>query len=457
MSRSIKPHVLVIPFPLQGHVMPLMELSHRLAGRDFPVTFVNTEHIHERLMAAARHRKPSSDDFAGKVKMVAIPDGWPSGDDRTKFGTFCHVMLKEMPGHLENLILDINRRDDRKITCVIADAHMPWALEVAEKLSLRRVAFWPASAAAFSVMASIPRLLEERVIDSNGFLIDKRPVHLSDTMPAIDPALFGWLHIGKENEKEMFQYLRICLQSIQDDLILCNSFPEIEFPAINLMKNPLPIGPLLSHNHLQFSMLWTEDSSCLGWLDRQPTRSVIYVSFGSITLLNQHQLHELAHGLELTGRPFLWVSRPDLMDGSAVVYPDGFARIVGAGRGCIVEWAPQKEVLSHPSIDCFLTHCGWNSTMEGLYNGLPLLCWSYFADQHLNEYFIVEVWKVGLRVSKDKDGIVRKEEIKDKLEKLLHDDRIRIRAMELKDMARKNEMDGGDSSKNFSTFADLIS
>ncbi|KAF3789876.1 hypothetical protein EJ110_NYTH17564 [Nymphaea thermarum] len=155
MSSSIKPHVLVIPFPLQGHIMPLMELSHRLADRDFPVTFGNTEHIHERLMAAARHRRPSSDDFAGKVKMVAIPDGWPSGDDRNKFGTFCHVMLKEMAGHLENLILDINRRDDWKITCVIADAHMPWALQVAEKLSIRRVVFWPASAATFSVMASI--------------------------------------------------------------------------------------------------------------------------------------------------------------------------------------------------------------------------------------------------------------------------------------------------------------
>uniref|UniRef100_A0A5K1FES0 Uncharacterized protein n=1 Tax=Nymphaea colorata TaxID=210225 RepID=A0A5K1FES0_9MAGN len=169
-------------------------------------------------------------------------------------------------------------------------------------------------------------------------------------MPAVDPALFGWLHIGKEDEKEMFQYLLICLQSIQDDLVLCNSFPEIEFLAINLMKNLMPIRPLLSHNHLQFPMLWTEDSSCLGWLDQQPARSVIYVSFGSITLLNQHQLHELAHGLELTGRPFLWVSRPDLMDGSAAVYPDGFARIVAAGHGCMVEWAPRKEVLSHPSI-----------------------------------------------------------------------------------------------------------
>lgn len=290
-----------------------------------------------------------------------------------------------------------------------------------------------------------------------GFVIDKRPVHLSDTMPAIDPSLFGWLLIGKENEKEMFQYLLICLRSIQRDHILCNSFPEIEFPAINLIKNVVPIGPLLSHQRLQFSTLWTEDSSCLGWLDRQPARSVIYVSFGSITLLNQYQLHELAGGLELSGRPFLWVCRPDLMDGSPAVHRDEFAGNLAAGHGCVVKWAPQQKVLSHPSIGCFITHCGWNSTLEGLCNGLPLLCWSYFADQPLNEYLVVDVWKVGLRLLKDKDGIVRKEEIKEKLEKLLNDGGIRTRTMALKNSARKNEMDGGNSCKNFTTFVDLIS
>ncbi|XP_031492204.1 UDP-glycosyltransferase 83A1-like [Nymphaea colorata] len=457
MSSSTKPHVLAIPFPAQGHIMPLMQLSHRLIRRGFLVTFVNTEHIHERLMAAEQPGKPSSQDFAGEIKLVSIPDGCANGSDRKKFGTFSNIMLKEMPGPLENLILDTNIRDAQKITCVIADVHMFWALEVAEKLNITRVAFWPASAATFSVVASIPQLLEKRVIDSNGFLIEKRPVHLSDTMPAMDPAWFVWLNVGQENEKESFQFLLLCLQSIRSDHILCNSFPEIEFPAINLIKNVMPIGPLLSDMHLQPSKLWTEDTSCLDWLDRQPARSVIYVSFGSLTLLNQRQLLELAHGLELTGRPFLWVSRPDLMDGSPAVYPDGFAGTLAAGRGCVVEWAPQQEVLSHPSIACFLTHCGWNSTMEGLYHGLPLLCWSCFADQHLNEYFIVEVWKVGLRVSKGKDGIVRKEEMKDMLEKLLKDERIRMRAMEMKVRARKNVMEGGDSWKNFTTFVDLIS
>lgn len=105
------------------------------------------------------------------------------------------------------------------------------------------------------------------------------------------------------------------------------------------------------------SIQMVEDDSCLDWLSEQDASSVVYVAFESVTILDQRQFHELAHGGKLSGRPFLWVVRPNLVDGSRGGYPEGFPARV-AGRGKMVSWAPQQKVLAHPSIACFMSHCG---------------------------------------------------------------------------------------------------
>ncbi|XVF08997.1 hypothetical protein REPUB_Repub07fG0052200 [Reevesia pubescens] len=112
-------------------------------------------------------------------------------------------------------------------------------------------------------------------------------------------------------------------------------------------------------------------------------------------MLRPQQLDELALGLELSGHPFLWVVRSNLTKGSSTKFLEGFANRT-ADRGKIVEWAPQEEVLAHPSVACFVSHCGWNSTMEGLSMGLPFLCWPCFADQFQNRNYICDVWRIGL-------------------------------------------------------------
>ncbi|KAF3778563.1 UDP-glycosyltransferase [Nymphaea thermarum] len=200
---------------------------------------------------------------------------------------------------------------------------------------------------------------------------------------------------------------------------------------------------------------WAEDFSCINWLDRQPACSVVYVSLGSITILSKHQLGELALGLELTERPFLWVSRPTIMDYNAAVYPEGFMDRI-ARRGLVVDWAPQKEVLSHPSVACFLTHCGWNSTMEGLFNGVPMLGWPYIADQFLNQTCIVDLWKVGLMLVRDEDGVVGKEEIKKKIEDLMNDEGIRKRVSDMKEKGKRAVIEGGASFDNLNGFVHTI-
>ncbi|PIA47846.1 hypothetical protein AQUCO_01400439v1 [Aquilegia coerulea] len=197
---------------------------------------------------------------------------------------------------------------------------------------------------------------------------------------------------------------------------LCNTSYELEPASFDLVPNVLPIGPLLASSGPRQSLgrFWPEDSSCLNWLNQQAARSVIYVAFGSLIVFD-HMTKE----------------------SSSDVYPDGFQTRVAA-QGQMVAWAPQQKVLSHPSVACFISHCGWNSTMESLSNGVPFLCWPFFADQFQNQSLICDVWMVGLGLNKNENGIVPRQEIKEKVNELLANDGIRTRVTELKETIKKS-------------------
>ena len=232
---------------------------------------------------------------------------------------------------------------------------------------------------------------------------------------------------------------------------------DFEPAALDSAQGIIPIGPLLESNRLGNSAghLSPEDLTCIRWLDEQPPCPVIYVAFGSITTFNQIQFQELAPGLELSNRPFLWVVRLNSTGGINDAYPEGFLDRV-ATRGKIVDWVPQQKVLSHPSVACFLSYCGWNSTMEGVSNGLPFLCWPVFADQFINKSYICDVWKVGLGFDPDETEIVRREEIKNKVEQLLGDKNLKERASSLKEVASNSVREGGSSYSNFQRFTERL-
>lgn len=131
-------------------------------------------------------------------------------------------------------------------------------------------------------------------------------------------------------------------------------------------------------------------------------------------------------GLELSNRPFLWVVRSDISNGTNNPYPKRFQERV-ATRARMVDWAPQQKVLAHPSVACFLSRCGRNSTTEGVSNGVPFLCWPYFADQFINQIYICDVWKIGLGFNRDETGIITRYEMKMKVEQLLSNKEFKAR------------------------------
>ncbi|XP_023732381.1 UDP-glycosyltransferase 83A1 [Lactuca sativa] len=449
-----KPHVLVIPYPAQGHVIPIMELAQRLVNHDVKVTVVNTEVTHKLVTSNALE----NDGFSDLLQSVSIPDGLESWADRTDLCKLTRSILETMPGKLEELIETINKEDSNKVTCIIVDDCMGWAIKVAKKMGIRRAAFCPASVTLLVSMLSCQKLIADGIINYNGIPLNQM-IKLSETMPPIKPTNLWWTCFEDLPTVEaIFQVVKEAPEAARlTEWHLCRSTIELEPGALNLFPQLLPIGPLLASNRRadQVGHFWQEDSTCLAWLDQQPPCTVIYVAFGSFTIFNQTQFEELALGLELSNRPFLWVVRQGMTKETTAAYPDGFLERVGS-RGRIVSWAPQQKVLAHPSVACFVSHCGWNSTLEGVTNGLPFLCWPYFADQFQNEIYICDIWKIGLGFEKDEAGIIRRGEIKGKVEQLLGDNTFRTKAMDIKEKVTSSITEGGCSHKNLSNFIEWI-
>lgn len=201
--------------------------------------------------------------------------------------------------------------------------------------------------------------------------------------------------------------------------------------------------------------LWKEDSECLKWLDSQEPNSVLYVNFGSVIVMRQEQLVELAWGLTNSKKKFLWVIRPDLVEGEASILPPEIV-VETKDRGLLASWCPQEQVLKHPAVAGFLTHCGWNSTIESITNGVPLICCPFFNDQILNCRYICREWAIGMEL--DTDNVTRGE-VEKLVNELLEGEKgkeMKKKAIEWKKMAQEATNTNGSSFLNFENLVDEL-
>nr|UXB92759.1 glycosyltransferase [Helleborus thibetanus] len=446
---GIQPHILAVPLPVLGHVRPLMELSHKLADHGFRVTFVNSESIHQKMV------DHSVDEKDRTIHLVSIP-GHESIFNTAE--SLIEYVSDTMPGHVEKLIKKLNESGGNKIDCVVADGHVGSVLEVAERFGIKSAAFWAVPLGVLAFMLHFPVLQAAGDIDENG-TAKGEIVRLPSSMPAMTAVDLMWSF----TDNTSFRILIIAFIHLVNraakvaSCFISSSFYELEPASHDSIPNILTVGPLMASGQLGHpnGQLWPEDSTCLAWLDQQPVQSVVYVAFGTTTVFDQGQFTELMHGLELMNRPFLWVVRPGFSSELCASLLDSFKDRT-AHYGKVVDWAPQTKVLTHSSIACFITHCGWNSTLEGVSMGVPLLCWPYFAEQFHTQNLICDILKVGLRFSKDENGIITRSEIKTKVQELLGDEGKRSRVNELKHIAKRSVDEGGSSSKHFQDFINMI-
>lgn len=240
--------------------------------------------------------------------------------------------------------------------------------------------------------------------------------------------------------------------------LILNTFDHMEREVMDALKSFFPriytVGPLaMLLNQIKGSpkdsmrlSLWEEDDSCKEWLNTQKNASVVYVSFGSLTILTRQQMMEFAWGLADSNHPFLWIIRPNLLDNGHAALPEEFIKET-AGRSFFASWCHQTEVLAHPSIGGFLTHSGWNSMLESVRGGVPIICWPGFADQYTNCRYACKEWGIGMEIDQE----VKREQVKELVVELMEGERgqqMRKNAMKWKKMAEQSTAGGGTSYDN---------
>ncbi|XP_059065710.1 UDP-glycosyltransferase 85A1 isoform X2 [Cryptomeria japonica] len=469
-------HAVIVACPAQGHVNPLMNLAELLAMRGFFITFVTTEWMDQRLLkaaskdAAARDREIQGRGF--KFRFLAIPDGLPPEHGRTSEIGELLLALQSLGPALES-VLSVADESVPPITCIITDSYLSCTAEVAKNLGVPRVVFWTTCTAYAIILKNAHFLLsqghipvKEEDLKSKDKLITCLPGKIPPIRPTDIVSFFREKHVSEVIYSASLYESRI--QNIAD-YVLVNTFEELEGgidAQIGLSVNGCPslaIGPVFLPNFLQgrnsvYSM-WEEDKTCFQWLDGQAQGSVLYVSFGSMAIKSEKQLHELALGLEACGYPFLWVLRSDIADGKSLDLPEGFKDRT-KDRALIVSWTNQLKVLSHLSIGGFLTHSGWNSTLEAISMGIPMIGWPYCGDQFLNCRFVKDVWNVGFDfkgVDVDEFKVVTQEIVESTIRSIMEgSSRVKLRenVVRLKEAAHKAVTEGGTSYSNLNTFAE---
>ena len=251
--------------------------------------------------------------------------------------------------------------------------------------------------------------------------------------------------------------------------LVMNTFEDLEGPVLSQIRNHCPrtysIGPLhallrsklasetsTSHSSNSFR---EENRSCIPWLDRQPSKSVIYVSFGSLAIMTKEELREIWLGLVNSASRFLWVIRTDALIGTDEERQTPEELLEGIeDRGYVVGWAPQEEVLQHPAVGGFLTHSGWNSTLESIVAGVPMICWPCFADQQINSRFVSHVWKLGLDMKDTCDRVTVEKMVRELMEERRTE--FTKAADTMATSARKSVSEGGSSCCNLSSLIEEI-
>nr|XP_043607178.1 7-deoxyloganetin glucosyltransferase-like [Erigeron canadensis] len=419
-----KPHAVCIPAPLQGHINPMLKVAKILHSKGFDITFVNTEFNHRRLLKSVGfntlHGLPS-------FRFETIPDGLPSpeNEDVTQDISPTLKSLHESGlGPFKSILAKVSASYS-PVTCIVADFLMGFTLPAAQELGIPGILFWAAGLASLICYDQYPNLIEKGLMPlkdpsylHNGYLdkvIDFIPTMSGIRLKDIPPFI---RIINPGDEFRVGFASRELARAKTASGIIFNTFDELDHDVLDTLSSMLPscygIGPLnLVENYIVDKSLdsiklnlWKEEPECLNWLNAKESLSVIYVNFGSITVMTPQQLIEFSWGLAKSNHSFLWIVRSDLVISDSAVLPPEFL-IETKGRGFLASWCPQEEVLSHPSIGGFLTHSGWNSTIESISNGVPMICWPFFADQQPNCWWSCNKWGIAMEI----DNKVKRDEV----------------------------------------------
>ncbi|EES01428.1 anthocyanidin 5,3-O-glucosyltransferase [Sorghum bicolor] len=460
-----KKSVVLYPGLGVGHLTPMIELAKLFTQHGVAVTVALVEPPAKSPDFSTAVARAAASNPRVTFHVLPPPDPADSSSDG---GTPSHHVdqmfsyLKAMNAPLRDLLRSLPAVD-----ALVVDMFCRDALGVAAELNLPVYYFYASGASALAVFLNLPRMT------TTGFLqaaAGDSVLSLPGAPPFRASELPELIRNGSATGETIFRMLHAIPEA---NGILVNTFESLEPRAVRALRDGLCvpdrstppvycIGPLVSGGGGD-----KEEHECLRWLDMQPDQSVVFLSFGSLGRFPKKQLEEMAIGLEKSGQRFLWVVRSPANNGEDVLgqplpepdlealLPEGFLERT-RDRGLVLKsWAPQVDVLGHRATGAFVTHCGWNSTLEGIMAGLPLLCWPLYAEQRMNKVFIVEEMKLGVEMNGYDEGMVKAEEVETKVKWVMESQggrALRDRMVEVKDRAVKALKEGGSSHDAFVEF-----
>ncbi|CAN0854564.1 UDP-glucose iridoid glucosyltransferase [Linum grandiflorum] len=419
----------------------MLQLGTILHSRGFDISIAHT-----------RFHAPSSENHPN-FEFISLPDSL--SDELISSGNVSAILVAVNANFNEPLqdclVRMMQAKKERgKVACIIYDELM-WSSEaVANSLGLSSIML-----RTNTVSAQLGRNLVMQLM---------RDVHdvnctdslLQEPVPEHYPLRYKDLPVSHFKPAQNYVEIVTKIHDVRSSsAVIWNTMSCLEDSLLGQVKQQcqvpiFTVGPMHKFAPPISTSLLKEDYTCIPWLDQQASNSVIYVSLGSLACISETELAEMAWGLANSNIPFLWVVRPGL-----TTLPKGFKQAVG-DRGRIVQWAPQKEVLAHDAVGGFWTHCGWNSTMESIAEGVPLVCRPNFADQKVTARYVTHVWRVGFQLEGDE---LEREEVGRILRRLMigeEGEEIRRRAEEVKGKVEIETRKGGSSVNDLDELVAMI-
>ncbi|XP_047072309.1 cyanidin 3-O-rutinoside 5-O-glucosyltransferase-like [Lolium rigidum] len=467
-------HFLVVAFPGQGHINPARALAERLV-RAMPgarVTLSAAVSAHRLMFPSLA--SPDEEVHDGGMSYVPYSDGYDrgfhlfagNGDDARRY---CEAFGRVGPDTL-SAVLDRLAARGQPVTCVLYTMLMWWTAEVARKRGLPRALYWNQPATMLAVywhyFHGYERIVTEHAAEP-GFTVAMPglpPMAIRDLPSFFTDLTDGRIVAAFGNIRRTFQQLELDVDIStggRKPMVLVNTVEALEVGALASVPelDMFPIGPAVlslftddtrsGTNTVVGDLFEHDEKGYMEWLDTKPARSVVYMSFGSLAATTKQQKEEMKRGLAASGRSYLQVVRKDNRDTDDDDDDDD------DDQSMVVEWCDQVRVLSHPAVGCFVTHCRWNSTLESVACGVPVVAVPQWSDQDTNARLVVE-WGIGVRGAIHADRFLDAEELTRCVDMVMGDteEGAAIRSSSITWKAKVHEAirDGGSSELNLMTF-----
>ncbi|XP_008229637.1 PREDICTED: putative UDP-glucose flavonoid 3-O-glucosyltransferase 3 [Prunus mume] len=472
-----------IPSAGMGHLVSAVEMARLLVARHdrlFITVFIMKLPFDSKgteSYIASLEASPVSP----RVNFITLPKV-PTIDKHMSPNSFRNQFIESHKTHVKNAVAELteSESDSRpRLAGFIIDMFCTTMIDVADEFGVPTYMFFTSPAAFLGLLFSLQRIRDVYNKDVSDFKDSDAELALPTFVNSVPAKVLPSVLLDKDGAEALLGYAK---RFRETKGILVNTFMELESHALDSLSNgetpPLyPVGPILnlkSDDSQSGSEQAQQKSDVLEWLDDQPPSSVVFLCFGSMGSFGEDQVREIAWGLERSGLRFLWslrqpppketVASPSDYSDPKAVLPEGFLdRAVGIGK--VIGWAPQVAILAHPAIGGFVSHCGWNSTLESLWFGVPVATWPMYAEQQLNAFELVRELGLAVEINMeyrrsfygDSPKVVKAEEIERGIrEVMVQDSDLRKRVKETSEKSKAALMDGGSSHSSLGHFLDQI-